>query len=256
MAASRTPIVGGNWKMHLDRIHARVLLRELRDELDGLAGVEVVICPPAPWLGDAADLLEGSTLQVGAQNAHWQPHGAFTGEVGAAMLIGTARYVILGHSERRRVFGETDDDVGRRLAAVLGLELRPILAIGELQAEREGGATREVLRRQLDAAFADVDRLPEGFVIAYEPVWAIGTGLTATPEIAQSTIADVRSMVAERFGASTAEACRIQYGGSVNAENVRELARQPDIDGALVGGASLQASSFAAICRAVAEAAA
>ena len=255
-AARRRPIVGGNWKMHFDRSHARALLGELRGELDGLEGVDVVICPPAPWLGDAADLLAGSTLHVGAQNAHWEPQGAFTGEVGVAMLIGTASHVIVGHSERRHVFGETDAEAGRKLAALLGLALDPILAVGEVQAEREAGATRDVLRRQLDAAFADVDRLPEGFVIAYEPVWAIGTGLTATPEIAQSTIADVRAMVGERFGPDTAEACRIQYGGSVNADNIAELAGQPDIDGALVGRASLRAGSFAGICRAVAEAAA
>ena len=254
MASPRTPIVGGNWKMHLDRVGARNLLRALRDQLDGVEGVDVAICPPAPWLGDAADALDGTSLQVGAQNAYWLPRGAYTGEVGAAMLIGTARYVLVGHSERRHVFGETNEETGRKLAAVLELGLEPILAIGELQGEREAGTTREVLRSQLDAAFVDVDRLPDGFVVAYEPVWAIGTGLTATPEIAQSTIADVRAMVADRFGEATADACRIQYGGSVNAGNVADLAAQPDIDGALVGGASLDAEAFATICRAVAVA--
>ena len=254
MSAQRTPIVGGNWKMHLDRSGARDLLRELREQLDGLEGVEIVIFPPAPWLGDAADALEGSTLRVGAQNAYWLPHGAYTGEVGAAMLVGTADYVLVGHSERRHVFGESDEDSGRKLDTVLGLALQPILAVGEQQEEREGGRTAEVLQRQLDAAFAGVDRLPEGFTIAYEPVWAIGTGLTATPEIAQATVVEIRRMVGERFGASAAEACRIQYGGSVNAGNVADLASQPDIDGALVGGASLDASAFATICRAVATA--
>ncbi|MYI83261.1 MAG: triose-phosphate isomerase [Chloroflexi bacterium] len=253
--ATRTPIVGGNCKIHLDRAGARALLRELRAQLDGLEGVEVVIFPPAAWLGDAADALEGSTLRVGAQNAYWLPHGAYTGEVGAAMLVGTADYVLVGHSERRHVFGESDEDSGRKLVAVLGLALQPILAVGEQQEEREGGRTAEVLRRQLDAAFADIDRLPEGFTIAYEPVWAIGTGLTATPEIAQATVAEIRRMVADRFGAASAEACRIQYGGSVNAGNVADLASQRDIDGALVGGASLDAEAFATICRAVAAAA-
>ena len=255
MASARTPIVGGNWKMHLDRAGARDLLRSLRAQLDGVEGVDVVICPPAPWLGDAADALKGTSMHVGAQNAYWLPSGAYTGEVGAAMLIGTARYVLVGHSERRHVFGETNEETGRKLAAVLELGLEPILAIGELQAQREAGTTREVLRAQLGAAFTDVDRLPEGFVVAYEPVWAIGTGLTATPEIAQSTIADVRAMVADRFDEAAAEACRIQYGGSVNAGNVADLAAQPDIDGALVGGASLDAEAFATICRAVAAAA-
>ena len=253
--ATRTPIVGGNWKMHLDRAGARDLLRELREQLDGFEGVEVVIFPPAPWLGDAADALEGSTLRVGAQNAYWLPHGAYTGEIGAAMLVGTADYVLVGHSERRHVFGESDEDSGRKLDAVLGLALQPILAVGEQREEREGGRTAEVLRRQLDAAFADIDRLPDGFTIAYEPVWAIGTGLTATPEIAQTTVAEIRRMVADRFGAASAEACRIQYGGSVNADNVADLASQPDIDGALVGGASLDAAAFATICRAVVAAA-
>ncbi len=253
--ATRTPIVGGNWKMHLDRGGARELLRELREQLDGLAGVDVVIFPPATWLGDAADALEGSTLRVGAQNAYWLPHGAYTGEVGAAMLVGTADYVLVGHSERRHVFGESDEDSGRKLDAVLGLALQPILAVGEQREEREGGRTADVLRRQLDAAFVDIETLPEGFTIAYEPVWAIGTGLTATPEIAQATVADIRRMVADRFGAASAGACRIQYGGSVNAGNVADLASQPDIDGALVGGASLDAEAFATICRAVAAAA-
>ena len=252
--STRTPIVGGNWKMHLDRSGARDLLRELREQLDGLEGVEVVIFPPAAWLGDAADALEGSTLRVGAQNAYWLPHGAYTGEVGAAMLVGTADYVLVGHSERRHVFGESDKDTASKLDAVLGLALQPILAVGEQQEEREGGRTAEVLQRQLDAAFAGVDRLPEGFTIAYEPVWAIGTGLTATPKIAQATVAEIRRMVADRFGEASAEACRIQYGGSVNAGNVADLASRPDIDGALVGGASLDASAFATICRAVAAA--
>lgn len=255
MAPARTPIVGGNWKMHLDRAGARELLHALRAQLEGVEGVEVVICPPAPWLSDAADALDGASMHVGAQNAYWLPSGAYTGEVGAAMLIGTARYVLVGHSERRHVFGETDEETGQKLAAVLELGLDPILAIGELQAEREAGTTREVLRAQLDAAFTDVDRLPEGFVVAYEPVWAIGTGLTATPEIAQSTIADVRAMIADRFDEAAAETCRIQYGGSVNAGNVADLAAQPDIDGVLVGGASLDAEAFATICRAVAAAA-
>ena len=252
---ARVPVAGGNWKMHLDRAGARALLRELRDALDGLAGAEVVVFPPAPWLGDAADALRGSTLRVGAQHAHWLPHGAYTGEVGAAMLAGVASHLLVGHSERRHVFGESDEDTGRRLDAALGLGLSPVLAVGELREEREAGRTGEVLRRQLGAAFAPIGRLPEGFTIAYEPVWAIGTGLTATPEIAQAACADVRSAVADRFGDAAAGACRVQYGGSVNADNVAALIAQPDIDGALVGGASLDAAAFASICRAIAGAA-
>ena len=248
-------MVGGNWKLHTTRAEARTLLQGLRAELDGLAAVEVVVFPPAPWIGDAADVLEGSTLAVGAQNAHWEATGAFTGELSAAMLAGAAAYVLVGHSERRHVFGESDEDAGRKLRSVLDAGLSPVLAVGESREEREAGWTTAVLRRQLVAAFEGVDALPPGFVVAYEPVWAIGTGLTASPEIAQEACVGVRAIVAERFDAATAAELRVQYGGSVTPENARTLALQPDIDGALVGGASLQVDSFAKICRAVAEAA-
>ena len=248
-------MVGGNWKLHTTRAEARTLLQGLRAELDGLAAVEVVVFPPAPWIGDAADVLEGSTLAVGAQNAHWEATGAFTGELSAAMLAGAAAYVLVGHSERRQVFGESDEDAGRKLRSVLDAGLSPVLAVGESREEREAGWTTAVLRRQLVAAFEGVDALPPGFVVAYEPVWAIGTGLTASPEIAQEACVGVRAIVAERFDAATAAELRVQYGGSVTPENARTLALQPDIDGALVGGASLQVDSFAKICRAVAEAA-
>jgi len=240
--------------MHLARGPARDLVSGLRAALEGLQGLEVVLCPPAPWLADAHDLLAGSRLRVGAQNVYWEPHGAFTGEVSAAMLTGIVQYVMIGHSERRYRFGETDAETNRKLQAVLGLGMQPILAVGELREEREAGRTPEVLRRQLVGAFAEVARLPEGFIVAYEPVWAIGTGLTATPAIAQQACADVRRLIAERFGTDAAEACRVLYGGSVNADNAGTLAREPDIDGLLVGGASLQVESFAAICRAVAAA--
>lgn len=254
--SNRTPIVGGNWKMHTTRAEAADLVAGLRNELDGLADIEVVICPPAAWLGDAATSLESSTLSVGAQNVHWEPRGAFTGEISAPMLQGVAAYVLVGHSERRHVFGETDEQAGMKLRAVIEAGLRPILAVGELQEEREAGRTNQVLERQLFAALEEADPLPEGFVIAYEPVWAIGTGLTATPEIAQEACATIRSIVAGRYNATAAENCRIQYGGSVSPDNIEALASQPDIDGALVGGASLRVDSFSAICRAVQNAAA
>ena len=253
--STRTPIVGGNWKMHLDRSGARDLLRELREQLDGLEGVEVVIFPPAPWLGDAADALEGSTLRVGAQNAYWLPHGAYTGR--SARRCSSAPPTTCSSATQSAA---TSSARATRTAAASSTQSSDSRCnrsspSESSQEEREGGRTAEVLRRQLDAAFAGVDRLPEGFTIAYEPVWAIGTGLTATPEIAQATVAGIRRMVADRFGEASAEACRIQYGGSVNAENVADLASRPDIDGALVGGASLDASAFATICRAVAAAA-
>jgi len=251
----RTPIVAGNWKMHLNREAARELLTGLRKELEGLRGVDVAVCPPAPWLTDAADLLRGSSIRVGTQNVYWETHGAFTGEVSATMLTGVVDYVIIGHSERRHIFGETDADTNRKLQAVLGLDLQPMLAVGELREEREAGSTVDVLRRQLIAAFEDIDRLPEGFIVAYEPVWAIGTGLTATPEIAQQACADIRGTIAARYDDNTAEACRIQYGGSANAGNAASLLAQPDIDGLLVGGAALQVESFATICKAAAPSA-
>jgi triosephosphate isomerase len=240
--------------MHATRAHAGQLLHALRAALDGIQDIEVVICPPAPWLGDAADLFQGGTLQVGAQNVHWEPEGAFTGEQSAAMLVGTASHVIVGHSERRHVFGETDEQTNRKLRAVIAAGIAPILAIGELQAERESGATEAVLRRQLLAAFEGINALPGTAVVAYEPVWAIGTGLAATPEIAQQASEAIRAIVAERFDQPTAARLRIQYGGSVNAENAADLAAQPDIDGALVGGASLKPDDFASICGAFAHA--
>lgn len=250
----RMPIVGGNWKMHTDRARASALLAELRDRLHGLDGVEVVIFPPSAWLTLAADALAGSTLAVGVQNVHWAAEGAFTGEIGAAQLRGVARWVLIGHSERRHVFGERDQDSAQKLRSVLEAGLSPVLAVGETRSEREAGQTQAVLERQLLAAFEGLDALGPGFVVAYEPVWAIGTGLAATAEQAEEAAATVRAIVRARFDATTAEACRVQYGGSVNATNVAGFAGRPGVDGALVGGASLDAEAFAAICRAVAAA--
>ncbi len=249
---ARTPIVGGNWKMNKTRAEARELLRALRDELFDCAGVDVVVFPPAPWLGDACDAFAGTNIGVGAQNVYWRHAGAFTGEFSPDLLVGTADYALLGHSERRQLFGELDDLVNARLRAVLEAGLKPVVAVGETREQRESGATFEVLASQFAGAFAGFEALPDSVVIAYEPVWAIGTGLTATPEVAQETCAAIREMTARRFNVGAADAVRIQYGGSVTAENVDGLAAQPDIDGALVGGASLDAAAFARICRAFA----
>src|SRR5688572_4860392 len=197
----RTPIVGGNWKMHTTRAESLALLVALRAELDGLSGVEVVIFPPAPWLGDAANDLEESTVRIGVQNVHWEAQGAFTGEQSAALLVGTVTHALVGHSERRHVFGETDVEVNRKLRAILESGLVPVLAVGETESERDANATVEVLRRQLDGALEGFTELPPALVLAYEPVWAIGTGRTATPEAAEGACAALRSMVAERFGA-------------------------------------------------------
>ena len=236
--------------MHTTRVEAQALLRDLRARLDGLAGVEVIVCPPTSWLGDASDALAGSSLQVAAQHVHWKPEGAFTGEVSAPMLVGTASHVLIGHSERRHVFGESDEDTNRQLRAVLDAGLRPILAIGELREEAESGRTEVVLRRQITGAFEGFDALPEHLIVAYEPVWAIGTGLAATADDAQERCAMVRVLLAERFDRASAEGCRIQYGGSVKAQNAAGFAAGADIDGVLVGGASLDAAAFEAICRA------
>ena len=249
---ARVPVIGGNWKMHTTRPEARALLTALRADLDGLPGAQVVMFPPAPWLGDAADALAGSTIEVGAQDVHWEADGAFTGAISAPMIAGVATWVIVGHSERRHVFNETGAETNAKLRAVLAAGLRPILAVGERQEESD--RTADVLRSQLTEGFRAIDRLPPGLVIAYEPVWAIGTGLAATPDDAQARCALIRSMLAERFDAAAADACRIQYGGSVNAQNIEGYAKQPDIDGALVGGASLDAAAFAVICHAVAAA--
>ncbi|RLT41677.1 MAG: triose-phosphate isomerase [Chloroflexi bacterium] len=247
---SRVPVIGGNWKMNTTRAEAQTLLHDLRARLDGLRGVEVIVSPPTAWLADACDILAGSALQVGAQNIHGESSGAFTGEVSAPMLVGTASHAIVGHSERRQLFGETDAETNGKLRAVLEAGLHPILAIGESREEAEGWHTEAVLRRQLTAAFEGFDSLPPNLVIAYEPVWAIGTGLAATTDDAQERCALVRTILCERFDAPSAEACRIQYGGSVTAQNAAGFAAAADIDGVLVGGASLDGASFEAICRA------
>lgn len=252
--ATRVPVVGGNWKMNGTRTSAGQLLHALRAALDGITDVEVVVFPPTPWLTDAADALAEGSLGVGAQNVHWESAGAFTGEQSAMMLAGTVNHVLIGHSERRHGFGETDEQTNLKFRSVIDAGLSPTLAVGELEAERESGSTDAVLRRQLTAAFEGLRTLPIGTVIAYEPVWAIGTGRAATPEIAQEAAAAIRAVIADRFSESTGALIRIQYGGSVTADSAAELAAQPDIDGALVGGASLKASEFASICGAFAHA--
>lgn len=206
---------------------------------------DVAVCPPFPHLGDVANAAAGSAVAVGAQNVFWEAKGAFTGEVSVAMLADYCRYVIVGHSERRQFFGETDDTVGRRLTAVLASGLDPIVCVGEVLAERRAGRTEEVLATQIRGGFGGVV-LSSRITVAYEPVWAIGTGETASPEIAQAACAFIRGEL-RKLGGDAADSIRIQYGGSVNPENAASLMAQPDIDGALVGGASLKADQFLAI---------
>ncbi len=246
---SRTPLIAGNWKMFTTADQAVALCRAVRERVDRLTGVDVAVCPPFPHLERAKATLEGSSIDLGAQNVHWEAEGAFTGEVSPKMLQGLVRYAIVGHSERRQYFCETDETVNRRLKAALAHDLTPIFCVGETRQEREEGQTKTVLSRQARRGLDGVS-WTGACVIAYEPVWAIGTGLAASGAQANEAIGYIRGLVAELFGSDIAEATRIQYGGSVKTANAAEFLLQPEIDGALVGGASLDAEAFAAIVRA------
>jgi triosephosphate isomerase (TIM) len=231
-------LIAGNWKMHKGPEETAHFCRALRDQLEWVDGVDVAVCPPFPSLSAAVQALAGTDIAVAAQNVHWEVEGAFTGEVSAPMLFELGVYgAIVGHSERRQLFGETDEGVARRAGAALEAGLWVIACVGETEAEREAGQTEEVLRRQ-----ASVLQAHEQLVVAYEPVWAIGTGKTATPEQAQEAHAFLHGLID----------VPVLYGGSVKPENAAELLAQPDVDGALVGGASLEVDSFAAICKAAA----
>ena len=254
MERSRTPIIAGNWKMHTTYDAAMDLVEALMDELDNVEGAEVVLCPPFPWLLAVAEYLEETPVLLGAQNCYWVDEGAFTGEVSALMLKDLAQYCIVGHSERRGLFGETDEQVNKKAKALLSHGIRPICCVGERLEQREAGETDAFVTGQVRAALADIsleDML--NVVIAYEPIWAIGTGRAATAGEANRVIGLIRGTVNELYGEQTAEAVRIQYGGSVTARNIAELMSQPEIDGALVGGASLRAEEFATIVRTAAE---
>jgi triosephosphate isomerase len=252
---SRTPLITGNWKMHKTLSATRTLISELSSAIEGAQGVDVTVAPPFTALETAVGAAHGTPVGVGAQNMHETEEGAFTGEISPVMLTDVgATFVILGHSERRAIFGESDDFVGRKVRTALAHDLQPYLCCGETREEREANETIAVVRRQLQAGLQGVDAAQAAnVVIAYEPVWAIGTGLTASPEQAQEVHADIRDFLGELFGDSTAAVMRIQYGGSVKPGNAAELLGQPDIDGALVGGASLDADSFAGIVTAVAR---
>jgi len=246
--ARRTPVIAGNWKMNPQAAAALELATALRESINGLSGVERVICPPYIYLPAIHEILAGSDIALGAQDAFWQDSGAYTGEVSAAMLVGLARYVILGHSERRAMFGETDETVRKKVDAALVHGLRPIVCVGETLEERESGAMAEILRRQIEDGLGGVE-LPEDAIVAYEPVWAIGTGRAATGAIAEEACGLIRLLIAEGHGREAAGGARILYGGSVTAANIDEFLGEPDIDGALVGGASLKADEFSAIVR-------
>lgn len=235
--------------MNLLRNSSIALVHELLDTLNPRQGVQVAVCPPAVYLHDVGAALRGSQIALGAQNMHAQNEGAFTGEVSGPMLRDLdCRYVILGHSERRQLFGETDDSVSEKISAALSHGLTPIVCVGETLDQREAGTTQSVIATQVRGSLAGLGADEGGkIVLAYEPVWAIGTGKTASPEQAEEVHAQIRGLLTEMFGEPTANRICIQYGGSVKADNARELLSQPNIDGALVGGASLKSESFAAI---------
>lgn len=252
----RIPIIAGNWKMHKTVTEALELVRTLRRGLLEVEGVEVVLCPPFVALAPVAELLKPTKIGLGAQNMFWEDQGAYTGEVSPLMLKDLVQYVILGHSERRQYFGETDEGVNRKVKAALKHGLKPIICIGENLEENEAGRTNEVVERQLRAALRDIPaEQARALVIAYEPVWAIGTGKPATGAGANAVIGlTVRGVLATLYGEEVAQAVRVQYGGSVNPQNIAEFMVQPDIDGALVGGASLKAPDFIAIVQETARA--
>lgn len=241
----RTPIVAGNWKMNTLRDEALALARDVRERCDGIAGVETIVCPPFLYVHDVAAAVAGSRIGVGVQNLYWEEKGAFTGEVSVTQAAAAARFAIIGHSERRQFFGDTDDAVNRKVRAALAQGVVPIMCVGELLDERQGGETEAVLLRQTRAGLDRVD-IDASFIIAYEPVWAIGTGLAADGATAQEAIGLIRRTVRE-IGGAVADDVRILYGGSVTPDNIAEFMAQPDIDGGLVGGASLKAETFAGI---------
>ncbi|NOY99997.1 MAG: triose-phosphate isomerase [Chloroflexi bacterium] len=245
----RVPIVAGNWKMNKTVAEARDLVAEMIPFLRDVQGVKTVFCPPSPALLPVSAMLQGTDIGLGAQNMHWEEKGAFTGELAPAMVAEFCQYVILGHSERRMYFGETDETVNRKVRAAQAHDLIPIVCVGETLDENESGRTSEVVSRQLSAGLQDVDPASASrIVIAYEPIWAIGTGRAATGPDANRVVADViRPALEKLFGAQTAQAIRVLYGGSVKAGNAAEFFAQPDIDGALVGGASLKADEFVKI---------
>lgn len=245
----RKPFIAGNWKMNLDRHAALALANAVADAAEHIGNVEIAICPPFVYLDPVRQALGNSVVGLGAQNLYFEASGAFTGEISAAMLKDVGcKYVILGHSERRHVLGETDAFINKKVHAAINAGLLPIVCVGELLAEREAGKTTDVVRTQFEGSCAGLsaEQMSE-VVLAYEPVWAIGTGKVATPEQAEEVHLALRKMIADRYNPQIADRVRIQYGGSVKPSNAAELLSQPNIDGALVGGASLKADDFLGI---------
>ena len=248
----RKPIIAGNWKMNMDNKQAEELARDIVEKITDITGIDFIICPPFTSLNTVQNVIKDTDISLGAQNMHWEGKGAFTGEISASMLLTLGcNYVILGHSERRAYFHETDEIVARKVKAAIESGLTPILCVGETRKEREEGITEKVVETQVRGVVEGLSpELFDGAVIAYEPVWAIGTGLTATSEQAQEVHGFIRKLLDNIFGTEIAEKTRIQYGGSMKPSNAHELLNEPDIDGGLIGGASLDAESFEGIVKA------
>jgi triosephosphate isomerase len=242
----RIPLIVGNWKMNTTVTEATRLVHEMLDRLDKIAGVEKVLCPPFISLVAIQELLKGSSVRLGAQNMHFEVKGAFTGEISAVMLTGLCEFLILGHSERRQYFGETDELINKKILAALRNGLKPIFCVGERLEENEAGKTKEIIARQMSQGLSNVKPTPD-MVIAYEPIWAIGTGKAANGEQAAATIKFIRNTLSKLWNENAARDLRILYGGSVTSGNIGEFISQPEIDGALVGGASLKAEEFVSI---------
>ncbi len=248
----RKAIIAGNWKMNKTRPEAKALLEELKPMVSDIKSVEIVACVPFTNLETALEAAKGTNIKIGAQNCHFEKSGAFTGEISADMLkeMGV-EYVVLGHSERRQYFAETDETVNKRTKAALAAGLKPIVCVGELLWERECGITEEVIARQIKLDFYDIPASDFAkCVIAYEPVWAIGTGKTATAEQAEEVCAFIRAQLEKKYDKATADAATIQYGGSMNAKNAAELVAKENVDGGLIGGASLKAADFGVLLEA------
>ena len=248
----RVPMIAGNWKMNTTVGEAVKLVKEMLPGLEPIQNVDRVICPPFVSLAAVKELLKGSAVKLGAQNMYFEEKGAYTGEVSPLMLAELCQYVIIGHSERRQYFGETGEIVNKKVLAALKVDLKPILCIGEKLEENEAGQTEAVVTEQLMSSLAGVEDLSR-LIIAYEPVWAIGTGRAATGEQANEIIGLIRDHISRQYDKSVAQDLRILYGGSVTADNNAEFMRQPEIDGALVGGASLKAEQFLSIVKQTAE---
>ncbi len=242
----RVPLIAGNWKMNTTVSEALELVNEMRQGLNGIANVDKVICPPFISLAPVRELIKGTSIKLGAQNLYFEEKGAYTGEISPLMLAELCEFVIIGHSERRQYFNETGEIVNKKIRAALRVKLKPILCIGESFEENEAGRTESVVAKQLRSSLSGMDFV-DGLIIAYEPIWAIGTGKAATGRQANETIGFIRQNVAKLYNKGIAQEMRILYGGSVTADNAAEFINQPEIDGALVGGASLKATEFLSI---------